>query len=222
MWRASQKPHFTALPSLLRGKGILFIYFCLNIHSSSIYHHFRWVLLVEKKKEPWDSHPPFAPGRLIHSTAVWPVFSHPFCPWRLFFPRLFYAKQSTPAPDVIPNSAPRSPLPLPEGLSSRQSGLVGRWPVTCSSLLPTGRWACIASRPQFPLEKWGVCPAQLGFHVGVGPAGSQSTALSANQTRSLTRGIVLGCYGRFAPKGTSLSLVPAVGISMIQTGWGLK
>ena len=148
---------------------MLFIYFCLNIHSSSIYHHFRWVLLVEKKKESWDSHPPFAPGHLIPSTAVWPVFSHSFCPWRLFFPLLFYAKQSTPAPEVIPNSAPRSPLPLPEDLSSPQSGLVGRWPVTCSSLLPTGRWACIASRPQFPLEKWGVCPAQLGFHVGVGP-----------------------------------------------------
>lgn len=97
------------------------------------------------------------------------------------------------------------------------------WQVTHHPLLsPSQRKPTLyCLGPWFSLQKWGICPTWLHSYFGV----ASSLGLHAwpsLQISSLVWGILLGCNSRLAPKEIFLFWCPAVGVSMIQTGWGLQ
>ena len=152
---------------------------------------------------PWPPH---------SSTAVQSVVLHALCPLHLFFPLLIYGKQRPPAHEVTPNLALWSLFAPPKDLSSPQSAPMVRSPVTCSSLLPKGL------SPLWRNEAFAM--HNLAFMSVCVTPDSKSLSLSAKQ--KLSGRHFACCYGRFTPKGTFLTLVPAIGVFLIQTQWGLR
>lgn len=161
----------------------------------------------EKKVEWGDNHQRSAPGHLINATVVWPIFLHsahgidhspcPFVPNEVL-QRTKERRNWLCGQSLVPSISTWRIVFTPEWHFGQ-----GRSPVPCFCLLPTGRRACLASRPWFSLEKWGICPAWLCSYWGVASCLGLH-AWPSLQIGSFVWGILLGCYGRLTPKETLL------------------
>lgn len=165
--------------------------------------------------EQWDSYWSPASGHLTNSTAVWPIpcplSAHGIYDFLCHFMLKYPSTQSNTKMGfvVTVTSTWRFVLAL--------KGPVRRSPITCFSLLPTGRRAVCPPASVSLEERELPSMALLWFRCGVQPS-SQPTA-SADQ--KLTGRHSAWLPWQWTPKETFLSLLPAVGVFVIQTGWGI-
>lgn len=178
----------TVLPSLLIGKGMyVFIFAWMSIPSPLRMSSFG--LKKKTKMERWSNQQPSAAGHLCNSTTAGLVFLISSCPWHLLPLPLYASTQS------------HTEISFEVTITSTgRCVCTTKWhcwrsPVTCFSLLPTGRQVRITLGPQFSSEKCDICPAQLCFNLGVVP-GLAVNQWPSLQIKSSVWGSLFGCYGK--------------------------